>query len=130
MSDGGTIYYEIHDPDGVVTTVFYIRKVDVQVRSEAHKTIYGPVPLDVAKAEFVIKANLRELKKYNDKGVPIMGIPDERVIFQAGDSIWIYPIPIISDGGTIFYQIYDPDGNVSRILYARDKDLIIPNILQ
>ena len=130
MSDGGIIYFEIHDPDGVVTTVFYIRKVDVQVRSEAHKTSYGPVPLDVAKAEFVIKANLREIRAYNDSGIPIMGIPDDRVIFEAGDSIWIYPRPIESDGGTIYFQIYDPDGNVSRILYVRDKDIIIPSTLQ
>ena len=130
MSDGGIIYYEIHDPDGVVTTVFYIRKADIQVRSQAHNTSYGPVPLDVVKADFIIKANLREIKNYNDKGVPIMGIPSERVIFEAGDSIWIYPVPLESDGGTIYYLIFDPDGNASRVLYVRDKDLLIPNTLQ
>ena len=130
MSDGGIIYYEIHDPDGVVTTVFYIRKVDVQVRSEAHNTSYGPVPLDVAKAKTIDKTNLRIIRDYNDKGVPIMGIPAERVILQTGDFLWIYPVPIESDGNVIYYLVFDPDGYASRDLYVRDIDIEIPNTIQ
>jgi len=78
----------------------------------------------LAKVSYV-KAVLREIKSYNNAGVPVMGIREPRVIFYTGDEVWIYPTPIKTDGGTIYYKFYDPDMNYPLPLYIRDVDIEI-----
>jgi len=54
-----------------------------------------------------------------------MGIREPRVIFYTGDEVWIYPTPMTTDGGTIYYKVYDPDMNYPLPLYIRDVDIEI-----
>ncbi len=129
-ADGSIVYYEIYDPDGVVTQVLYIRAVDIQLRNSRYNTNYGPIPEGVVYSEVInSKAVMRYIKEYNSKGKPILKIVDPRVVLEKGDQTWIYPSPIISDGGNPFYEIYDPDGKVTNVLYARVEDLYIFNAL-
>ncbi|TES90445.1 MAG: hypothetical protein E3J88_04125 [Anaerolineales bacterium] len=71
------------------------------------------------------KAVLRGIRSYNNAGVPVMGIREPRVIFYTGEEVWIYPTPITTDGGTIYYKVYDPDMNYPVPLYIRDIDIAI-----
>jgi hypothetical protein len=129
-ADGDTIFYEIYDPDGVVTQVLYIRAVDIQIRTSIYNTIYGLIPEGVVFATPIKKATLRYIKSYNDAGTPIVKIVEPRVVITSDDDIWVYPIPIYTDGGKFYYEIYDPDGIVTTVFYARVEDLNVPNALQ
>jgi hypothetical protein len=129
-ADGSVIYYEIYDPDGVVTQELYIRAVDIQFRTSQYNTSYGPIPEGVVFSEVTGgKAVMRYIKEYNSQGRPIMKIVEPRVVLRDGDETWIYPTPIITDGGNPYYEIYDPDGIVTEVLYARVEDLYIFNAL-
>jgi hypothetical protein len=129
-ADGNVVFYEIWDPDGVVTQVLYIRAVDIQFRTSKYDTSYGPIPEGVVFAIVNEKATLRYIKDYNDSGRPIMRIKEPRVVLLKDEETWIYPEYVLSDGGNPFYEIYDPDGIVSTVYYARISDLTIPNALQ
>lgn len=129
-ADGDVVFYEIYDPDGVVTQVLYIRAIDIQFRTSKFNTIYGPIPEGVVFSRVDPQAVLRYIKEYNTGGRPIMKIKEPRVVLLKDEETWIYPEPVVSDGGNLFYEIYDPDGNVSTVYYARVSDLIIPNALQ
>ncbi|MGD8458385.1 MAG: hypothetical protein PVF83_18570 [Anaerolineales bacterium] len=129
-ADGDVVFYEIWDPDGVVTQVLYIRAVDIQFRTSKYNTAYGPIPEGVVFGRVDPQAVLRYIKEYNTGGRPIMRIKEPRVVLLKDVETWIYPEPVLSDGGNLFYEIYDPDGNVSTVLFARISDLIIPNALQ
>jgi len=129
-ADGSVVFYEIYDPDGVVTQVLYIRAVDIQIRNSRYNTSYGPIPEGVVLSEVITsKAVMRYIKEYNSQGRPIMKIIDPRVVLEKGDQTWLYPSPVISDGGNPFYEIYDPDGIVTNVLYARVEDIYILNAL-
>jgi hypothetical protein len=128
-ADGGTIYYEIYDPDGVVTRVFYIRQKDIQVRGLNFKSKYGSKPEDVALAKFVDRAVLRKIKKYNNHGVPVMIIREPRVKFRTGDQIWVYPKEIRADGGVIYFEVYDPNDKYPVVLFVRKVDIIYFNLV-
>ena len=129
-ADGDDVYFEIYDPDGVVTQVLYIRAVDIQKRTSSYNTSWGPIPEGVVLAEVANpRAVMRYIKEYNTAGKPLMKIIEPRVVLENGDQTWIYPSPVISDGGNPFYEIYDPDGMVTEVLYARLEDLYIFNAL-
>ena len=128
-ADGGTIYYKIYDPDGVVTRVFYIRQKDIQVRGLNFKSKYGSKPEDVALAKFVDNAVLRKIKKYNNNGVPVMIIREPRVKFRTGNQIWVYPKHIRADGGMIYFELYDPNDKYPVILFVRIIDIEFFNLV-
>lgn len=130
QADGGTIYYEIHDPDGKVSRVLYIRAKDFQVRSIGSEPFPSDIPLDVLLVEFPDKEYAREITGYNDKKAPIMLIAEPRVPFDPGDRTWIRGTEIIGSDATIYYEIYDPDGQVSKRLFVRKKDINIPNVFK
>jgi len=129
-ADGSVVFYEIYDPDGVVTQVLYIRAVDIQIRTSIYNTQYGVIPEGVVFAKPINQATLRYIKDYNDSGTPIVKIKEPRVVITSDDGIWVYPRPIYTDGGRYYLEIYDPDGIVTTVLYARVIDINIPNALQ
>lgn len=129
IADGGTIYYEIYDPDGWVPRVFYIRQKDIQVRGLNFQSKYGSKPEDVALAQFVHKAVLRKIKKYNNNGVPVMIIREPRVKHQAGDKIWVYAKQIRTDGGMIYFELYDPNDKYPVVLFVRIIDIVFFNLV-
>jgi hypothetical protein len=129
-ADGDTVFYEIYDPDGHVTQVLYIRAVDIQIRTSIYNTQYGEIPEGVVFANPVDQATLRYIKDYNDSGTPIVKIMEPRVVITSDDGIWVYPKPIYTDGGRYYLEIYDPDGIVTTVLFARVIDINIPNALQ
>ena len=48
---------------------------------------------------------LREIKRYNKSGHPIMRIPDEnRIKYEEGEKIWVYKQRIQADGGR-YYRV-------------------------
>jgi hypothetical protein len=128
-SDGDGVFYEIYDPDGVVTQVLYIRAVDIQIRTKKYNTQWGLIPQGVVLAEVDGQSVLRYIKEYNDGGRPLMKIIEPRVVLTDGVQTWLYPTPVITDGGRLFYEIYDPDGEVTTVLYARIEDIFILNAL-
>lgn len=73
------------------------------------------------------KAVLREIRNYNNKGVAVMGIREPRTIYYTGEQVWIYPTVILTDGGSLYYEVYDADGQFGVVLYIRDIDIEILN---
>lgn len=129
-ADGGTIFHEIHDPDGKVTRVLYIRAKDFQVRSIGSEPFPDDIPLDVLLVEFPDKEFAREITHYNSKNAPFMLIAEPRIQFDPGDRTWIRGTEIVGADGTIYYEIYDPDGQVSKRLFVRKQDINIPNVIK
>lgn len=86
------------------------------------------IPGNVVLAKVVSdKAVLREIRNYNNAGIAVMGIREPRVIYYTGEQVWIYPTAIKTDGGAIYYEVYDPDGQFGVILYIRDITIEILN---
>ena len=86
------------------------------------------IPGNVVLAKVVgDKAVLREVKNYNNSGVAVMGIREPRVIYYTGEQVWIYPTIFTTDGGTLYYEVYDADGQFGVKLHIRDIDIEILN---
>jgi hypothetical protein len=85
----------------------------------------GNVPSNVFLGEFIEGGLLREIINYNDAGKPVMRIYEPRYKFGAGDQIWLYEEAILTDGGSYYYEVYDPDFTYPLTLYARVIDIAI-----
>jgi hypothetical protein len=66
---------------------------------------------------------------YNKKGAPVMGPYVPRTTLEAGREAWVYKAPVIADGGTPYYESYDPDGesNLEVYLKASQIQIRLPN---
>lgn len=128
-ADGGTIYHEIYDPDGKVTRVLYIRAQDFQVRSIGSDPFPDDIPLDVVLAEFPDKAFAREIVSYTSGNKPIFLIAEPRVQFDPGDRTWIRAVETIGADEATYYEIYDPDGQVTVRYFVRKQDITISNVI-
>ncbi len=69
------------------------------------------LPANVYPIVAVEKAYIFVGDKKNDKGAPIMEHYEPRVVFPPGFEAWVYKDPVKADGGTIYYESYDPDGD-------------------
>ena len=56
------------------------------------------------------KAYIFISKRNNDKGAPIMEHYEPRVWFPPGTEAWVYKSAVKADGGQLYYESYDPDG--------------------
>jgi hypothetical protein len=83
------------------------------------------VPSNVVLGEFITGGLLREVLNYNAAGRPVMRIYEPRYKFGGGDQIWVYAEAIITDGGSYYYQVYDPNFTYPVTLYARAIDITI-----
>lgn len=65
-------------------------------------------------------------KSKNKNGVPIMGFYEPRVFLEPGRIAWVYKTAVKADGGELYYESYDPDGQtVKEKLYFRGKHIQI-----
>ncbi|MBN2043708.1 MAG: hypothetical protein JW757_01710 [Anaerolineales bacterium] len=63
---------------------------------------------------------------YNKNGAPIMNFYEPRVSFPAGLRGWAYKNAVKADGGALYYQVYDPDGQTTKEkLYYQGKQIQI-----
>jgi len=56
------------------------------------------------------KAYIFITKRNNNKGAPIMEHYEPRVWFPPGTEAWVFKNAIKADGGQLYYESYDPDG--------------------
>jgi len=85
----------------------------------------GNAPSNVILGEFIEGGLLREIINYNAAGKPVMRIYEPRYKFGAEDQIWLYEEAILTDGGSYYYEVYDPDFTYPVTLYARVIDIAI-----
>lgn len=80
--------------------------------------VYTVVTIDIATI-FVANST-------NDKGALIMEPYKPRVQLPPGTEAWVYQTAITADGGTVFYESYDPDGDVPEFkVYFRESHIQI-----
>lgn len=130
LADGGTPYYEIYDPDGEVSRIFFIRLKDMQIRKIGAQPFADNIPLDVVLVEFSDKTYVRSIHDVRANGKPVMRIHEPRILFNAGDRIYVRIVPVVADGGTIYYEIFDTDGQSTQRYFIREQDITIPNIIK
>lgn len=126
VADGGLIYYEIFDPDGVVEIRLFVRAIDINYSSPSVPTVVGAgyiIPKHILTVTFTNKSALRVVKTFNAAGKPVMKIFEPRIVFNPGDYTFVKPTPVQADGGDIFYELYDPDGEVTIVTYIRAIDI-------
>jgi hypothetical protein len=84
------------------------------------------LPSNVYTVVTVDKATIFVANSTNDKGALIMEPYQPRVQLPPGTEAWVYKTAITADGGTIFYESYDPDGDVPDFkVYFRDSHIQI-----
>ena len=72
------------------------------------------LPKNVYPVVTVDKAYIFVSNRDNKNGVPIMEHYEPRVSLPRGTEAWVYKNPIKADGGTLFYESYDPDGSTPK----------------
>jgi hypothetical protein len=87
------------------------------------------IPSNVYTVVTVDKAVIFEAKSYNKAGAPIMQPYEPRVFLPPGSEAWVYKKQVKADGGEIYYESYDPDGQSKLTVYFRSKhiQIRIPN---
>lgn len=80
-------------------------------------------PEGVADVVFLERSLVWEVKGYNNLDRPIMEIYEPRVKFQMGDILQVYTKRIAADGGGTYYEVFDPDGAVTIVLFVRSQDI-------
>lgn len=83
------------------------------------------IPSNVYNITMVQKATVWVVSDYNAKGAPVMAPFQPRVYLDAGSPAWVYKTEVQADGGTIFYESYDPDGESDQKYYFIAKDIQI-----
>lgn len=73
------------------------------------------IPSNVYTVTIVDKATVFVASTYNKQGAPVMAPYVPRVYLEAGRTAWVYKTPVVADGGAIYYQSYDPDGESSDL---------------
>jgi len=68
------------------------------------------IPSNVFTVVTVDRATIFSIKSYNKAGAPIMLPFEPRVVIPPGTEAWVYKESIKADGGAIYYESYDPDG--------------------
>jgi hypothetical protein len=58
----------------------------------------------------VDKAYIFITNRNNNKGAPIMEHYEPRIWFPPGTEAWVYKNAVKADGGQMYYESYDPDG--------------------
>jgi TolA-binding protein len=100
------------------------------VRTQAAATVAASVannnsgPTNNSSSNYTIPANVYTITTtarkayiwiptdYNDNDAPIMDLHEPRVFFPPGTEAWVYKNPIKADGGALYYESYDPDGEI------------------
>jgi PBP1b-binding outer membrane lipoprotein LpoB len=84
------------------------------------------LPSDVYTVVMVDKSTVFVANRTNLKGAPIMEPYKPRVYITAGTEAWVYKTPIVADGGGIYYESYDPDGDIPEFkIYFKAKHIQI-----
>jgi hypothetical protein len=83
------------------------------------------IPSNVYTVVTIAKTLVYFSKRNNSSGYPIMEIYEPRVKFDPGTLAWVYKPKVRADGGGIFYQSYDPDGQSELKVYFRLQDIQI-----
>lgn len=69
------------------------------------------IPSNVYTVTIVDKATVFIAASFNKKGAPVMAPYTPRVYLYPGAVAWVYKSQVVSDGGAIYYESYDPDGS-------------------
>ena len=87
------------------------------------------IPSNVHTVVTVEKATIFISKSKNKVGAPIMQPYEPRVYYPAGTETWVYKEKIKADGGAIYYESYDPDGQSDLKVYfsAKQIQIRLPN---
>jgi len=83
------------------------------------------LPSNVYTVITVDKAVIFEAKSKNKAGAPIMRPYEPRVFLPPGTEAWVYKNQVKADGGEIYYESYDPDGQADLKVYFRAKHIQI-----
>jgi hypothetical protein len=81
------------------------------------------IPSNVYTVVTTEKALIYITKSNNNAGYPIMEIREPRVKLPPGTLTWVYKTKVRVDGGSYFYESYDPDGKSEEQVYLRVQDL-------
>jgi hypothetical protein len=83
------------------------------------------IPSNVHTVVTVQKATIFIPKSYNKAGAPIMLPYEPRVYLPAGTEAWVYKKSVKADGGAIYYESYDPDGQTATKVYFKASHIQI-----
>ena len=83
------------------------------------------IPSNVYTVVTVDKAVIFEAKSTNKAGAPIMLPYKPRVFLPPGTEAWVYKKQVKADGGGIFYESFDPDGQSDLKVYFRAEHIQI-----
>lgn len=83
------------------------------------------IPSNVFTVVTVQKAVVFVPVDYNKQGAPVMGPYEPRVTLEPGREAWVYKSPVIADGGTPYYESFDPDGESDLKVYFKANQIQI-----
>ena len=83
------------------------------------------IPSNVYTVVTVEKATIFISKSNNKNGAPIMVPYEPRVYYPPGTETWVYKDKIKADGGAIYYESFDPDGQSDLKVYFSSKQIQI-----
>jgi hypothetical protein len=83
------------------------------------------IPANVYTVTIIHDAFLEITKMNNNKGAPIMEQVQPQIRLAPGFQTWVYKSHIAADGGSRYYEVYDPDGQSAEVYYLRAVDIQI-----
>lgn len=116
--DGGGIFYEIFDPDGVVSVVLYLRDTDIRFIDSTSLHPYNVIDI-TAKNE----TNLYYVVSLNKNNIPLIQTLVPRITFGIGAYIDVYVEPVLADGGSKYLKVYDPNRKYGLEVYLLLEDI-------
>jgi hypothetical protein len=123
-ADGGSPYYKVFDPDGQTIAEFYLRARDIQIKLFSGTPSPLDYPSDVVKARAVNNVVGYYVDSYDGNGKPVMEAINPRISYGAGDVILIHGARVIASGNTLFFAVYDPDGQPSVYLIGSKLEML------
>jgi hypothetical protein len=87
---------------------------------------YGySIPSNVYTVTIIDDAFLEIPHGINDKGVPIMQQVQPQIRLDPGFQTWVYKERVPADGGGVYFQVFDPDGEQAEDYHLRLRDIQI-----
>jgi len=83
------------------------------------------IPSNVHTIVTIEKATIYITKSNNKAGAPVMEPYQPRVYIPAGTEAWVFKKGIKADGGSIYFESYDPDGQSDLRVYFSAKQIQI-----
>lgn len=118
----------------IATLRAQISSLETEVASANKDTSSGSssnyvIPSNVYTVVTVRKASIYVIHEYNSNNAPVMVPYEPRVYVEPGTEAWAYKSEVKADGGAVFYESYDPDGEAELkvYFYAKDIQIRLPN---